>query len=525
MQDTPDELRPPSIILFKGFKSCPNADSELSYTKLAETVWPSRERLMTCSYDMDANPKRAWFRFTPEMDLQKRFGVSKCGTVVFVPRGKECNGFTDWCAKKTNDPKVARVGCENFIDQCAKHVKIWDGQIPLVSWVQTLVDADGEPQISPVFGTYADQRRWLLERDETTTDNELRNYYLVEAFPAFTPLGFSPVPIPEQMREWLIDFWNRRKSGRVTESWHSGSTQMSFHEEPTSFVSMDLEGRMRDKLANEIIKPIVEKWSGIAPLELTSFYGIREYKQNWLRGHIDRIDTHVLSVTFSLGKLNASNIDQILTDEEANKLPAWPLEVVAFDGEIYRHDHPQNTMILYESSKLIHGRPYHNKGPPHLGAFCHFKPMNMDKLQAEKWEHIAASARANQERNSKRGYYRSTPTVEPKRPVFSSYPYGKNTGFRKSGQIDDDDKYESYVVRFTNQHSEPLDLHWVSPSGNLVLQGTVGTGSSFEIKTYLGHKFQWTTEGTLKKMPKGLIEVEAGSRNYRYGGNVNVAKD
>jgi hypothetical protein len=34
---------------------------------------------------------------------------------------------------------------------------------------------------------------------------------------------------------------------------------MSFHEEPTTFVSLDLEGRVRDKYANEIIKPIVEK--------------------------------------------------------------------------------------------------------------------------------------------------------------------------------------------------------------------------------------------------------------------------
>jgi len=138
-----------------------------------------------------------------------------------------------------------------------------------------------------------------------------------------------------------------------------------------------MEGHVRDKYANEVIKPIVEKWSGMKDLELTSFYGsflcyynsktnarvpslikhslflgIREYYNNWLRGHIDRIDTHVLSVTFTVGKLNASNINQILSPEEEAKLPKWPLEVVAFDGLIHRYDHPGGMMVLYESRSV-----------------------------------------------------------------------------------------------------------------------------------------------------------------------------
>lgn len=520
LQDTPDELRPPSVILFHGFETCPNAGKDLDFIRIAETKLPSRERLLIAAYDMDANPKRAWFRFTPEMDLPKRFNVKECGAVVFVPRGKECNGFTEWCSKPTQDPRVTHVGCENFIDKCASKILHWDRKTPLVEWISRLVEKEGEPEISPVFGSYADQRRWIMERDDTTTDNELRDYYLVEAFPAFTKTGFLAMPIPDNMNQWFLDFWNRRKHARVTETWHSGSTQMSFHEEPTTFVSMDQESRMRDKLANEVIKPIVEKWSGISPLELTSFYGIREYKKNWLRGHIDRIDTHVLSVTFSLGKLNASNIDQILSEAEAGKLPKWPLEVVAFDGEIYRHEHPAGTMILYESSKLIHGRPYHNEGAPHLGAFCHFKPVNMDKGDAQKWDDIARDARANQNRNSFRGAHKSMPVVEPKHPVFSKMRYGDHTGFRKTGEPEPEteDEEESYSVSFQNDYSAPLDVHWVGPSGDLVLQGTVGVGSKFQVNTFIGHRFVWTEENSNKRMPKGAFEIEAGSRVYRYGG-------
>ena len=519
MQDTPDELRPPSVILFHGFETCPNAASKLDWINMAETKLPSRERLLIASYDMDANLKRAWFRFTPEMDLQKRFNVKTCGSVVFVPRGKDCSGFTEWCSEPTKDPLVSHVGCENFVDKCADKVKHWDGTTPLLEWIQKLVEAEGEPEISPVFGTYADQRRWILERDDTTTDNEIRNYFLVEAFPAFTKTGFLAMPIPEKMNDWFMDFWNRRKSQRILESWHSGSTQMSFHEEPTTFVSMDTESRMRDKLANEVIKPIVEKWSGISPLELTSFYGIREYKKHWLRGHIDRIDTHVLSVTFTLGKSNASDLNQLLTPEQVSKAPKWPLEVVSFDGEIYRHEHPPGTMILYESSKLVHGRPYHNAGPPHLGAFCHFKPVNMNQGDAQKWEEIASRARANQKKNTIRGTHRSVSVVEPKNPVYSKARYGDNTGFRKSGEAaEEDDEFKEFHVEFHNDHDETLDVHWIDPQGSLVLQGTVGPGAKFQVNSYIGHKFVWTESGSTKRMPKGTFEIEAGSHIYKYGG-------
>ena len=49
----------------------------------------------------------------------------------------------------------------------------------------------------------------------------------------------------------------------------------------------------------------MQQWSGVSPLQLTAFYGIREYSEGaWLRSHIDRIDTHVISVTIALAKLD-----------------------------------------------------------------------------------------------------------------------------------------------------------------------------------------------------------------------------
>jgi len=516
MQDTPDELRPPSLIMFHGHKQCPGYDAQVRFTELSETVLPARERLMIAKYDMDAAPVRAWFKFTPEMDLAKRFGVTKC-SLVFAPRS--CDGYTTWCEMPTGKPGYAVVGCADFVDKCGPQVQIWDGHGQWAEWAVAEVRKQGEPEISPVLGSYLDQGRWLVQRDDVTTDNEARNFYLVEAFPAFTKLGYLAMETPKQMQDWFVDFWHRRKRNRVLEQWDSSQTQMSFHDSKTTFVSLDQEGHVRDKLANEIIKPIVEKWSGMRDLELTSFYGIREYYNNWLRGHIDRIDTHVLSVTFTVGKVNASDVNQILSPEAENALPKWPLEVVAYDGLIHRYDHPGGIMVLYESSKLIHGRPYINRGPPHLGAFCHFKPRNMDAVMAAAWEKVASDARAHQSKNTKRVRYRSAETVEPERPVFSKKRYGEDTGFVRTGQDDSASSrndQKKLQVTFKNESDRPLAVVWVPPEGEPVEQTTLAPGASTVVNSYLGHRFAWVKPGTTLPLPKGLFTIEAGSRLYRY---------
>jgi hypothetical protein len=424
---------------------------------------------------------------------------------------------------------VDKVGCANFKDKCGPKVKKWDGKGNWVDWATKLIKEEGESEISPVLGSYADQNRWLRERDETTNDNELRNYFLVEGFPAFTKTGFLAVPTPPKVKEFFMNFWNRRKRTRKLESWYAGSTQMGFHDVPTTFVSLDQESWVRDQLANDVIKPIVEEWSGMSPLELTSFYGIREYKNNsWLRGHIDRIDTHVLSVTFVVAKSNATSVDTALTAEEAAKLPKWPLEVYAYDGSIYRHEHPPDYMILYESSKLVHGRPYKNRGPDHLGAFCHFKPTKMDTIAAQEWDNIASFARRNQAKNTQRGTYRTTAVVEPSKPVFSKHNYGHGTGFEShstgGGGREKKKAKEGYVVSIVNESDRPLDLAWISPEGAYVKQGEVSPSSTIQMETHLGHKFVWLERGTETPVPQGTFEVEAGSRTYKYGSKFNAAK-
>ncbi len=111
LQDTPDQYRPPGtqkcatltkadlhsttgVILFWGHRTCSRALEEIPWVKFAESVFPSRARLMVGMYNVDAAPEHAWYKFSPEQDLRQRFGVSLCPSVIFIPRS--CNGMTDW---------------------------------------------------------------------------------------------------------------------------------------------------------------------------------------------------------------------------------------------------------------------------------------------------------------------------------------------------------------------------------------------------------------------------------------------
>lgn len=524
LKDTPDELRPPSLVVFYGHKSCPKALNDINFEYNSENTLPAQERLSIFRYNIDAAPVRAWYKFTPEMDLQKRFGVTQCPTIVFVPR--KCNGRTEWCTKPATDPLLQGltvVGCENFKDQCTgfqlydktKHGEDW------AKWILGEIEKEGEPQISPFLRTYEEQGLWLRRRQDTTVNNHERNIYLVEAFPAFTATGFKAMETPKPVQDWFIDVWNRRQKLRRLEAWHGDATQVSFHETPTTFIDMLTERYEKEKITNNYMKPIVEEWSGVAPLELTSFYGIREYHEgSILAPHIDRIETHVLSVTFSIAKLDPQTMKII---EDTSKLAPWPLEVTTYNGEIVRYDHLAGTMVLYESSKLIHGRPAPNPpGSVHVSAFLHYKPQHMHGREATQWDKITKNANANVRAFIASQMYKSKPTVEPKNPVFSKKSYGANTIWQHLNENDNNAavEQEQLPVTFVNKSDRPLDIVWNGGvEHGLVRQGKLSPGMSFQIHSYPFHKFFWAEVGSDEPLPGGSFQIDAGKSVYTYSIN------
>ena len=94
----------------------------------------------------------------------------------------------------------------------------------------------------------------------------------------------------------------------------------------------------------------------------TSVYGIRRYKAgSWLATHLDRIDTHVISVIINVAQAGV-------------KAGGWPLVIADHQGEAHRVSLRTGEMLLYESAKLPHGRPETFTGEYFDNIFVHFKP-------------------------------------------------------------------------------------------------------------------------------------------------------
>ena len=94
---------------------------------------------------------------------------------------------------------------------------------------------------------------------------------------------------------------------------------------------------------HEALRPLVEEWAGGVPLEKTDLYGMRVYTRgSWLIPHVDREDTHALSLVF--------NVAQGVVDTP------WPLEVDTMGDGVARAKLSPGDFTFYESARCLHGR-------------------------------------------------------------------------------------------------------------------------------------------------------------------------
>lgn len=252
---------------------------------------------------------------------------------------------------------------------------------------KTLVLNDGEEGELPDASERDIQARASLyeSRDMTTCTTFVRNHYIPLHIPQFAS-GTKKITTPQGLQDGLVEFLRRNEKREFIEQWADSQTQMNFAEKTTRLIYLDWEPHTRDYLANQYLKPMLANWVGGLELELTAFYGIREYQQGaWLRGHVDRIDTHVISATITLDR----KFDDEYPADEKTRKEEWPLEVVNLDGSRSIVNTEPGTTILYESAKIIHGRPQIFNASYHYGAFAHFRPLN---YEGGAWLDFAAKA-------------------------------------------------------------------------------------------------------------------------------------
>eukprot|EP01084_Bolivina_argentea_P110355 197077_1 len=308
LQDTPNHMRPPAIVLFYDptDNNCLLKYNSMDYIDNVQYRLPSRGFLFATKYDMNAAPQRLWYKWIPERDLAKRFGVTQCPSLVWVP--SKCSGWTDWCVRETVGG-VEYLGCEDFGEQCTDFVIYdgpYDGSGKWIEWVEAMIKNSTTPQIGGSrpghqFGSLKEQERWIKGRESTTVRTQTRNNWATAALPGFTENGYKAMKMPDGLLRDYIDFYVKWKDQEADENWNSnGQTQVNGHEVAPFMISLDKDMPFRDRIANEYIKPLLEEWVGF-PLQLTSHYGERQYfSGSWLRNHVDRIDVLVISATSTI---------------------------------------------------------------------------------------------------------------------------------------------------------------------------------------------------------------------------------
>jgi prolyl 4-hydroxylase len=108
----------------------------------------------------------------------------------------------------------------------------------------------------------------------------------------------------------------------------------------------------------EDLRPLHEEWAGM-PLVLSHCYGIRCYQRGtFLYNHVDR-QPHFVSSTIC--------VDYALDSP-------WPLSIVDLDGRVSQVNTAPGEFVLYEGTRLAHGRPYPLDGDFYAGLFVHYYP-------------------------------------------------------------------------------------------------------------------------------------------------------
>jgi len=180
------------------------------------------------------------------------------------------------------------------------------------------------------------------------------NYVQPQLVHAVTSNGFQLLRMPVETYSWLRAWYDSKRESAVFEG--SGGPCMNQHVAPAEVAH--LPSHMKDRLAEEL-KPILREWYG-GDLFMTSIYGVRKYTNgSVLRMHVDTVGTHVVSAII--------NVDQSVEED-------WKLLILDHEDNEHRVIMQPGDMLLYESAKLLHGRPETFKGSHYDNIFIHYKP-------------------------------------------------------------------------------------------------------------------------------------------------------
>lgn len=172
-----------------------------------------------------------------------------------------------------------------------------------------------------------------------------------------TAVGFELVRCPEEVYRRVTDFYASNHARRKVEEGDGGPL---YNQRQVRTWHTPLPNGLRRYVFDEL-KHVMERWAPTtAPLQGTSAYGVRTYERgSYLHLHVDTAQTHVVS--------GILNVDQRADAD-------WPLEILDHDGKLHAVNMKPGDLLLYESAKLLHGRPTPFDGDFYANIFVHYMP-------------------------------------------------------------------------------------------------------------------------------------------------------
>jgi prolyl 4-hydroxylase len=210
----------------------------------------------------------------------------------------------------------------------------------------------------------------------------------------YTELGFKKIRTPRIVYDALLSYYRTNKAQRKLEKWSRGYTYTNHWDSPTYMISVEDEtheggGLQFKEFIWNSINPIIEEWIG-HKLRPTSLYGIRVYTNNSiLATHVDRLPL----VTSCI----------INVDQEGMTEP-WELEVYDHSGKAHNVTMEPGDLVLYESSTVLHGRPFPMNGVNYANIFIHFEPLDHEEMNHRalpSYELAKAAAKGEMEKVQK----------------------------------------------------------------------------------------------------------------------------
>ena len=119
---------------------------------------------------------------------------------------------------------------------------------------------------------------------------------------AYTDNGSKIVPVPPATWASMTSYYHNNRNNRIREEWQptANRVHVNFYESPIYMIPLPL--RLKSKWHASLM-PLVSAWAGGVELEITDLYGMRIYTDGaWLLPHVDREDTHALSLVLNVAQ-------------------------------------------------------------------------------------------------------------------------------------------------------------------------------------------------------------------------------